>query len=475
METRNHSPFIIRPSSILFLAASTLCLTALPAPGLPAAGPERLASAPTAPAPNNQPIPWADLGAKATAQYSGDGLAVFAAENGAVRLRCLFQRLAGEVTSDGLWLSSTVEGAAANRFRVVADYVGRDGGAMVALPRRGVAEGGPGVARYIRPGLVEEYSVSVDGVRQDFLAMDAPGGTGALRLELAVNGARVEEAADGARLVLNGSGRKLVYSRLRAVDAQGRTLPATMKMVTDRRLAVVVDDAVAVYPVRVDPTFSDANWASIGGANGNVYAAVVDSADNLYIGGSFSTVGGIAVANVAKWNGSSWVALGSGVNDVVNALAVSDTSLYAGGDFTTAGGNDANRIAKWNGSAWSALGSGMAGTVNALAVSGTDLYAGGWFTTAGGIAANYIAKWNESGWSALADGDGLRCLCAGGVGHEPVCGRRFHHGGWERCQPHCQMERERVVGLGFGDGRHGQCAGGIGHGPVRGRLVHQGG
>jgi hypothetical protein len=64
----------------------------------------------------------------------------------ASRLRCAFQRLAGEVTGEGLWLTSTVDGAAADRFRVVADYVGRDGGAMVALPERGVAGGEPGFA-----------------------------------------------------------------------------------------------------------------------------------------------------------------------------------------------------------------------------------------------------------------------------------------------------------------------------------------
>ena len=68
-----------------------------------------------------------------------------------------------------------------------------------------------------------------------------------------------------------------------------------------------------------------------------------------------------------------------------------------GADFTTAGGSAANNIAKWNGSSWSALGSGMDGDcVYALAVSGSDLYAGGYFTTAGGTAANYIAKWNGS-------------------------------------------------------------------------------
>ena len=89
---------------------------------------------------------------------------------------------------------------------------------------------------------------------------------------------------------------------------------------------------------------------------------------------------------------------------------MSGTNLYAGGYFTTAGGVAANNIAKWDGSAWSALGSGMNGQpdVYALAVSGTNLYAGGCFTTAGGVPANNIAKWDGSAWSALGSGmDGL--------------------------------------------------------------------
>ena len=48
------------------------------------------------------PIPWFEIGARAVAQYSGDGLAMFATERGAVRLRCAFQRLEGEVTTQGL-------------------------------------------------------------------------------------------------------------------------------------------------------------------------------------------------------------------------------------------------------------------------------------------------------------------------------------------------------------------------------------
>ena len=61
-----------------------------------------------------------------------------------------------------------------------------------------------------------------------------------------------------------------------------------------------------------------------------------------------------------------------GLHDVLlYHMVISD--LYAAGYFTTAGGSAAYNIAKWDGSSWTALGSGMNSRVNALAVSGSEL------------------------------------------------------------------------------------------------------
>src|SRR5437762_9416568 len=71
--------------------------------------------------------PWSQIGTKAGADYRGDGLAVSPTAEGA-RLRCVFQRLEGEATREGLWLTSTVippSGTGNDRFRVVAAEVGR--------------------------------------------------------------------------------------------------------------------------------------------------------------------------------------------------------------------------------------------------------------------------------------------------------------------------------------------------------------
>ena len=71
-----------------------------------------------------QAIPWNQIGAKAGADYKGDGLAVTPTGSGA-RLHCVFQRLDGEATPEGLWLTSTVTNTVSDRFRVTAMAVGR--------------------------------------------------------------------------------------------------------------------------------------------------------------------------------------------------------------------------------------------------------------------------------------------------------------------------------------------------------------
>jgi hypothetical protein len=170
-----------------------------------------------------------------------------------------------------------------------------------------------------------------------------------------------------------------------------------------------------------------AAWSALTGPSGvGVNAARVGaltvfddgSGPALYAGGDFATAGGVTVNRIARWDGASWSGLtgsgGVGVNGQVRALTVFDDgtgpALYVGGDFTTAGGVTVDRIAKWDGSNWSALtgsgGVGVNGQVRALTVfddgTGPALYLGGGFPSVAGMTVNYIARWDGISWSVLA-------------------------------------------------------------------------
>jgi hypothetical protein len=143
------------------------------------------------------------------------------------------------------------------------------------------------------------------------------------------------------------------------------------------------------------------------GMNNTVYSLALDNSNNLYAGGNFTTAGGLPANRIARWNGTSWSALGRGLRgspfNLPRAIVVdSQNNVYVGGDFTDAGDISASKIAKWNGTTWSALGAGMNDKVNDLAFDNSNnLYACGDFTRAGDVSANYIAKWDGTRWSAL--------------------------------------------------------------------------
>ena len=132
----------------------------------------------------------------------------------------------------------------------------------------------------------------------------------------------------------------------------------------------------------------------------------------LYVGGLFTTAGGIAASKIAAWDGTSWSALGEGVHGSVSAMAVfndgSGPALFTSGTYSLHGSSISSHLERWNGSTWSVVDGEFDERVWALSVfddgTGPALYAGGGFTHVGSASANGIAKWNGSSWSPLANG-----------------------------------------------------------------------
>jgi hypothetical protein len=154
-----------------------------------------------------------------------------------------------------------------------------------------------------------------------------------------------------------------------------------------------------------------AAWASIGtpglpSAARGVIAHDDGSGPALFVATISTSIGSVAVSHVAKWNGTSWSSLQGGVNGFVRAMEVFDggagPELYVAGEFSLAGGAAANNIARWDGAHWHALGSGVDGPVYALKThddgSGPQLFVGGRFASAGGVDVQSVARWDGAGW-----------------------------------------------------------------------------
>lgn len=138
---------------------------------------------------------------------------------------------------------------------------------------------------------------------------------------------------------------------------------------------------------------------------------------NIYLGGSFDEVQGIAAKNIARWNSSQgWMALGAGLEAdaheiSIYSLAVTDNgTLYAGGTFTKSGDREVIAIAWWDGLSWEALGNVSAGVCRTIAVEGDNVYTGSFReevpSAPDGHIIHTLARWDGDAWHEI--GENLR-------------------------------------------------------------------
>jgi hypothetical protein len=164
-------------------------------------------------------------------------------------------------------------------------------------------------------------------------------------------------------------------------------------------------------------------WQGFGSATFPIRVIKVHPNGDVYAGGDFTTIGGVAARRIARWDGTAWNILGGVGGDpddgAVYAIAFTpDGDVYIGGTFTAIGGNTVNRVARYqpdtdtfhelvNGAT-----PGVNSDVNAIVVdSAGNAYLGGAFTaTVSGTAAFRIVKYNgptTDTWTAIGAHSGL--------------------------------------------------------------------
>lgn len=140
-----------------------------------------------------------------------------------------------------------------------------------------------------------------------------------------------------------------------------------------------------------------------GTSRGSIVALATDGT-NIFIGGGFTSINGVAANYVAKYDGQAWSQVGAGLTTSVNDIEYGGGMLYAAGQL----------ISRFDGQTWTAIGLNVKvkteslGTINGMAgylsYNAGTLYAGGAFSEISGVAANGVAKFDGSTWSPVGTG-----------------------------------------------------------------------
>jgi hypothetical protein len=154
-------------------------------------------------------------------------------------------------------------------------------------------------------------------------------------------------------------------------------------------------------------------WSALGsGMNAQVNCIAIDERrGRIYFGGTFTTANGVTVNRVCYWDGTTFVAMDSGVNNAVQSIAIAaNGDVWVGGSFTTvgSGATACDGLAVWDVSAstWTAVNvaTGGSSAIYSMVLDGAgNLYIGGNFTDWNGDAdIDYVAMRSAAGtWTQL--------------------------------------------------------------------------
>jgi len=172
-------------------------------------------------------------------------------------------------------------------------------------------------------------------------------------------------------------------------------------------------------------------WQHINTGTGSSAVACLAIINNeLYVGGGFDTISGVAAWNLVKWDGSVWSSLNFPYSDAsIYSIAYFNGELYVGGNFYNhVTPNDSTKnIMRYDGINWKSVGVGIYGSmdeIETMVIYNNELYVAGMFTKAHGNTGNYIQKWDGTQWSDVGGG----VIGFGGIGNGTIRQLLVHNG-----------------------------------------------
>ena len=207
----------------------------------------------------------------------------------------------------------------------------------------------------------------------DSSALWDPDGTGPLPVELVFGGDFNAATSLGAKVITwNGT-------TWRNLDGLSADFLRALTVHNGELYAATVDGNSEIR------RWTGSSWSLFAQPGGGVTTMATYNGQ-LVVGGSFLSIGGTSVNNIAAWNGTSWSPLGSGIQGTPLAMTVLSGVLYVGGSLTSAGGTPVGNFASWNGAAWNA-GPSFNGWVRALAIRSTTAIVNSYVFAAGSFTA----------------------------------------------------------------------------------------
>jgi len=189
-----------------------------------------------------------------------------------------------------------------------------------------------------------------------------------------------------------------------ALSADGSILYAGGRFTTIGGLPRLSIAALSTATGAATPTFNPSTTGTVGGGRVD---ALARSGSTLYVGGTFSSIGGALRHNIAALSlgaptdGAPIAAFNANPSQgtctacaSISALTVAGPTVYAAGSFTTIGGQPRARLAGLNAADGlaTAFNPNPDGTIFTLLVAGPLLYVGGSFRSIGGQPRNNAAS-----------------------------------------------------------------------------------